>query len=232
MTALFERSRSKGSSGSALPMTLPQVNLLPPEVRAARGLRATKRWLALSLVLVLALCVGGYGLALVAASFADKELAEVQDETARLQAEQAQYSRVPQVLAALEQTRTARQVGMATDVQWKTYLDAITAVLPEKVSIDTFNVTVATPMTLPAGPSNPLQASGIGEVVFTGRTSTLPDTAAWVDALESVPGFASAWVTSVAVTSDDGGIYYNVSSSVVVTEAVLSHRFDDVVEGS
>ena len=226
MTTVMDRPRSKSSGGTALSGTLPQVNLLPPEVRAARGLRATKRWLVISLVITFAVCVGAYGLALVSGATAAAELATAQDETARLQAEQSKYAEVPQVLGALSQTQDARRVGMSTDVAWRSYVDAIQAVLPADVSLETYAVTVATPMAAPGLPTDPLQSPSIGQIQFTGRSSTVPDSAAWLDALNSIPGFADATVSSVAVAGDEGGDYYTTTSTVQVTDLAYSHRFD------
>ncbi|GAA3821568.1 PilN domain-containing protein [Cellulomonas soli] len=228
MSAVTTSQRRKGGAALTGTGALPQVNLLPPEVRAARGLRATKRWLGLGLVATLALCVAGYGAALISGGLADAELTDAQARTGVLQAEQTQYAEVPVVLNALNQATTARQLGMSTEVQWKPYIDAIAAVLPEGVSIDTFTVTGATPMAAAAAPTDPLQAAGMGSIQFTTRSSTIPDVAAWVDALDSVPGFASAWAGAATLTSDETGAYYTVSSAVVVTSDAFSLRFEQV----
>ncbi|MEZ0449650.1 fimbrial assembly protein [Cellulomonas sp. ICMP 17802] len=226
MTTLIERPRSRSGGGSALSGTLPQVNLLPPEVRAARGLRATKRWLVISLIVTVVACVGGFGLALISGASAAGELVDAQDATARLQAEEAKYAEVPQVLGALNEAERGRTLGMSTDVDWKKYIDALAAVLPANVSIDTMNVVQATPMTPAAPPADSLQGPSIGQIQYSARTSTIPDTAAWIDALNSVPGFADAWVSSTAITEDEHGIYYQVTGTVQVTDAAYTHRFD------
>ena len=80
--------------------------------------------------------------------------------------------------------------------------------------------TAATPTT------DPLQGPSIGQIQVTARTSVLPDTSAWIDAMNAVPGFADAWTSSIAITEDESGIYYNVTATVQVTDAAYSHRFD------
>lgn len=233
MSPVLERSRTKKpSAATALSGTLPQVNLLPPEVRAARGLRATKRWLAISLVVTLVVCIGAYGLALVSHSSAQSELTRAQDETVRLQQEQAKYAEVPQVLNALAQAQAARTIGMSTEIQWKSYVDAIAAVLPENVSIDTLTVVGGSPFAAAPAPADPLQGPSVGQIQFTVRASTVPDTAAWIDALNSVPGFSDAWFSAASVTEDDSGVFYNISSTVQVTTAAYSHRFDATKAGN
>ena len=226
MTTLLEKPRTRSNAGTALSGTLPQVNLLPPEVRAARGLRVTKRWLLISLVVTIGLCVGAFGMALISGATAAGELAEAQDETLRLENEAAKYAEVPQVLNALEQARSARSIGMSTEVQWRPYLDALTNVLPANVRIENISATGATPMVAPAPPTDPLQKPSVGQLAITAHSVTVPDTAAWVDSLNSIPGFGDAWVSSATVTEDDSGTYYTVSATVQLTDATYSHRFD------
>lgn len=226
MSTLLVKPRATRSGGTTLGATLPQVNLLPPEVRVARGLRTTKRWLGISLVLVVVACVGVYGMSLLSAASAAGELVEAQDETLRLQNEQAKYAEVPQVLGALERTEQGITFGMSTDVEWKPYVDAVAAVLPPNVSIDSLMLTFATPMTAAAPASDPLQTAGVGQIQFTVRSAQMPDTAAWVDALNSVPGFADSWVSSATVTEDEGGAYFTVAGTVQVLDTALSHKFD------
>ncbi|QHT55833.1 fimbrial assembly protein [Cellulomonas sp. H30R-01] len=231
-TVLEKKPRTKsGGGGTALSGTLPQVNLLPPEVRAARGLRATKRWLLISLIVTFALCAGGFGLALISGASAATELAEAQTETERLQLEQQKYAEVPQVLGALDQATTARSVGMSTEVEWKQYVDAITAVLPAGVYLDTFTVTGATPTVPAAAPTDPLQGPSVGQIQFTAYSRTVPDVAALIDSLASVPGFTDPWATSAELTEEDG-VFYNVIATVQFTDTAYAHRFDAVQEGS
>jgi len=226
MTTLAERTRPK-SGGAPFVPGQPQVNLLPPEIKASRGLKILKQWLALVVVIVIGLCAGGWVLAFLDKGKASDELTSAQDETARLQAEQQQYAEVPLVLGQLELTRQARELGMSTEVLWAGYYSAISAVLPAGASIDNLAVTQATPMTLPPAPASPLEAASIGQVQFAARSLTIPNTAAWVDALNSVPGFADAWVSSAAISEDaeSGTIYYTVSASAQVNADAYALRF-------
>src|SRR5689334_3196489 len=117
MTTLLERPKARSASATALSGLLPQVNLLPPEVYAARGLRKTKRMLLISVGGVVLACVAVWGVALVSATAAAGELVTAQEDTARLLAEQEQYKDVPVVLNQLADIQTALELGMSTDVQ-------------------------------------------------------------------------------------------------------------------
>jgi len=223
MSTVEQRSRFKSQSTGVAVM--PQVNLLPPEVRAARGLRVLKRWLLLVLALVVVLSAMGFAGSLLIKSAAEDDLAQAQTETSRLELEQQKYAEVPQVLNEVQAVTSARQLGMSTEVQWKSYLGAITAVLPSGVSIDSLAFTGATPMAPVAPTANPLNAPSVGQIQFTARSQSVPDTAALIDALDSIPGFADAFVSSTTVTSNTALTYYTVAATVQVTSAAYDHRF-------
>lgn len=227
MTAIVAPSRAKKGAQSTLG-GLPQVNLLPPEVRAARGLRNLKRWLGLALVLVLVLCIAAFALAKLSKAAADDELSSAKADAQRLQVEQQKYAEVPRVLNALQSATTARALGMSTDVAWASYYAAITAVLPTDVSIDSLAMSSSSSgSTGAAATPNPLQAPSVGQIQFTGRSTTLPNTAAWIDALDAIPGFADAWASSATIAqSANKTTYYSVTLTVQVTSAAYTHRFD------
>ncbi len=229
MTSLLDRPTKSKSTKAKAPQSiitgLPQVNLLPPEVRAARGLQSIKRWLVIALLAVLVLCALVWLLAQTIAANAQSDLETAQAETARLTQEQAKYAEVPRVQAQLAQAERARQIAGSTDVVWKPYIDAITAVLPEGASIDSFIVAGATPMEGAAAPANLLQAPSIGNLTFAARSVTVPDVAALMDALDSIPGFADSFVTAVTITETEGfGVYYKIDGSVQIQPSVLSGR--------
>jgi len=216
-------SRSSGSQG--LTGGLPQVNLLPPEIEEARGLRVVKRWLGISLVVVLVVIAGLYGWAVLAQQDAEGELALVQDETERLLQEQVRYAEVPVVLATLRNSEDALWLATSTEVLWAPYLRAIAASAPDDVSLDSLAYSGASPLEPPQGPMHPLQRPHVGTLTFTARSLTLPDTAAWVDALNAVPGFADAWFSDASVTEQEESVYYVVNASVQVTAEAWAQRF-------
>jgi len=211
---------------------LPQVNLLPPEVKAARGLARVKRWLGFVILLVLLVAAGPVLLATMAQRTADAELAVHQQETERLVSEQARYAEVPVVLAALDRARTAREVGMSTEIVWRPYLYAIAATAPEGVRIETLRYQGITPMMLAAAPADALAAWSVGTITFTAQSTTTFDTEAWLRSLVTVPGFADPWFSTATLTSvagDSGdAILYNVTATVQVNEQAFANRFPAV----
>jgi Tfp pilus assembly protein PilN len=230
MTTLADRPRTRG--GAAFVAGQPQVNLLPPEVRAARGLKTVKRLLVMALVLVVLLCAATWVFARNDKSTAAAGLTTAQDQTTQLKAQEKKYAEVPQVLGLLDSTTKARAIGTSTEVLWSPYYQAIAAVLPQNVSIDTLTVTGGTPMAAPPAAASPLQAPSVGQIQFTGRSKTLPDTAAWIDALDAIPGLGDAWVATAVIQGDTAtDVYYNITATVQVQSSAYAHRFDQTTTG-
>lgn len=223
----------------------PQVNLLPPEIRAARALQPVKRWVAITLVVTLVVVAGAFLLGTLERSNARSALETANEETEVLLAEQRQYAEVPIVVGALDKTIRAQQVTMATEVIWSDYLGAIEAVLPEDVSIDTLAVNVVAPSTQAA-----LETPALARITFTTRSLAPPDVAEWMRQIESVPGLADARVVSVDVQGDQSAVardeedaeddeaaddesrYYVASTTVLITTDALANRFSEVDEGA
>jgi hypothetical protein len=205
--------------------SLPQVNLLPPEIKAARNLSRIKAWLGVVLVMTLVIAAAGYGAASLDRNAAADELTIAQADGSRLTGQQAKYAEAPKVLGAVADATSARRLGMSAEVAWTGYLNAISATLPPNVSIDNFSVKGATPMAAAPAPATSLQAPSLYTITFTARSMTIPDAAAWADALDSIPGLADAWISSATVTAQGTTTYYQVAASVQVNDVALANRF-------
>lgn len=204
----------------------PQVNLLPPEIRSRRTLGRVKLRLGLALLLVLLLAA----LAFVAAMFdernAQEELQTQQLEVQRLTEEQAKYAEVPLIKGQIAQAEAARAYGMSTEVIWVDLLRAIQAVTPPGVSIESLTITAPSPILASVAPTDPLATGSIGSITFVGSSPTLPDVAAWLDGLDSVPGFSNAAFSTAEISDDEGVVSYETTSTVQFDESIFSHRFD------
>jgi type II secretory pathway pseudopilin PulG len=207
---------------------LPQVNLLPPEVRSARGLRVIQRWLVIALIVVAVICVGLVGWAMLNKSNAQDELEQAQQRTAELTAEVATYAEVPQVEASLDRAWSAQVLGMSSDVLWAERVGAIAALLPNDMKIESFDVVMPSVTDPTLTTENPLRPLPSGTVALVLRSTTIPDTATLMASLDAVPGFTSAWTDSLETAQDDadGAVFYRVKMSVLVTQDALSGRFD------
>jgi Tfp pilus assembly protein PilN len=134
----------------ATPVALPvptgfrvaRVNLLPPEIEDARRLRRTQGMLAGGLVAVVALLGAGYAYEVHDRHGAERELADVQAQTRRLQTEQAKYADVPKTVAAIDAAELARETAMADDVEWARTLTDFSLSLPARVRFTSLKLTV------------------------------------------------------------------------------------------
>lgn len=227
MTSLLERTAKPAAKGSVTnPNALAQVNLLPPGIRARRALGRTKRLLAFGLIAVLLVVVVAYVGALAQLGLANSRLSDAQAETAQLTQQQAKYAEVPQVLGELQRATEAQELGFSTDVEWTPYIFAVFAVMPADVKLTSFEMSGATPMLAPEVATDPLQAPSVSRLAFTAHSKTLPDTAAWIDGLNSVPGFGDAWVSEATIAEDDEkNVYYEITGTVQVNETAYSNRF-------
>ena len=207
---------------------IPRVNLLPPEIHEARRLKRTQAGLA-AVVAVVLLGIGGvYVLSQQRADAAQQDLTASQARTAALQAEQAEYAEVPRVLAQVESAELARETAMGTDVLWYRYLNDLALSYPAEVWLGNLTATVAGPgvAAVPVAGSNPLATPGIGTVTFAGQALDHPDVASWLDVLAGTPGLADPYFNNSQKSEVDGTEIVDFTSTVVVTEDALSHRYD------
>ena len=202
----------------------PQVDLLPPEVRAGRKLKAVQRLLVLAILGVVLVAAAGWVYSLLTLSDAKKEVATARGDTDRLNADQAKYAEVPQIQAELSTTQTALDQVTSSEVLWKGYLEALRAVTPPQVSYDTMQFAVSNSGGA-AVSANALQAPSLGQIVITGRSATVTDMSAWMDAIRTIPGLSDPWFTQASLTDDNGVAFYQVSGTVQITSAALAHRF-------
>jgi hypothetical protein len=203
----------------------PQVDLMPPEVRAGRRLRRTKRMLVFVIVGILAIAMVGYTGAELQARSASSDLEAVQQETARLTLAQSKFAEVPKILGEIGNAETARQQGTSTEILWKSYLDAMRAITPAGVAVDNLTVAAAEPMKPAPQASDPLAAPSMGSIQFTAKSLTTIGTSDWIDALDAVPGFADAWFSTERIDEEKGVTYYVVTASVQINSSTLANRF-------
>lgn len=228
MTALMDRATSLRTKKPVRPTVagLPQVNLLPPEVRAARTVSVVKRWLALSVLVVLVVIGAAFVFATFVRGQADERLADAEQYTTTLIAKEREYAEVPQVLGAIERTTRVRIAATGSEVVWRPYLDAVTAVMPADVRVVSFAATGLAPaQSVANAPASPLDQPSVGSLTFEAQSKTIPDVAAMLDALSTVPGLRDPWASALAVAEIDGTTYYTVSLTVQLSDTTLAQRF-------
>lgn len=215
-----ERSARRSAPASLVGAALPQVNLLPESVRAGQRLREVRGWFGLAVLVSVLLVAGGWFAGTLVVSDAQGGLTAEQDRTSALLADKARYAAVTPVMTDLDRADRASLVASGGEVLWADYLGAVTAVLPENVSLQTFSTQLAG---ADGGvtTADPLVTPGIAAITFTGTASAAPDIASLIDSLNSVTGFADARVSVVQRNDQE---LYDVTASVQVTADALSGR--------
>jgi hypothetical protein len=202
----------------------PRVDLLPPEVRAARRSKGTRSALGygvLATVVVSVLAVGG-GFALNVA--AQARLLVTQAQTTSILGQQQKFMDARTVQNEVATAKAAQQVGASTEIDWSTYLANIQAILPPTVTVKTVNVDSSSTMALYAQSSDPTQKPRVATVSFTAETPTLPDVTAWLRSLEQLPGFTDGVASTFAL--DQSTNVYTASVTMHVDQRAFAKRFE------
>ncbi|KFF58247.1 hypothetical protein JF66_19965 [Cryobacterium sp. MLB-32] len=200
----------------------PRMDLLPPEVRTLKKVKATRRGLTGVLLAVLVLVGAGIGASAWAAVQSQAELDAARVRTTDLLVSQSQYSEVQKVQAALDTTLAARQFGASTEIDWQAYLAEVRALVPSTVTIDTLSVDSASPLVPYEQATTPLQSPRVAtiRILFTSPDVTsMPE---WLQTMSTLPGYADSLPATIARA--DTGIY-TVDVVLHVNEGAFSGRF-------
>ena len=211
-------------------VTLPQVNLLPPEIEQERRFRRTQ--FALGAVVVASL--GVVAVLFLAASnqvsSAQGELADSQRQHTKLQAREAEYSQVPLVYAQVDAAKAQLELAMGKEIRWSFYLNDLSLKIPNSVWLTTMTVTPneaagLAPAAPVAGTAAGYLESGVGSVVFDGLAMKHNDVAAWLDSLAKQKGYTQPYFTEATKEKIGTRDVVRFRSQVTVTEDALSKRY-------
>ena len=214
---------AKSSSGRLVIGGAPRASLLPPEVAQsvkAKSMRRTLVGVVILSVLVVGAASGAAGLFVVTSQLA---LDGADQRTQALLAQQGEYAEVREISQTLELTKEARTLGTSTEINWKSYVASIQAILPAGTVVTNFSAETATPTTPFAQATAPLQGTRIGELTFTGNSASLPDVQVWLDALSGLKGFVDATPGSVTLVEESG--MYTVSITMHINSEAYTNRF-------
>jgi hypothetical protein len=204
-----------------------RVELLPGEIAAKAQAHATRRALVGVVFVAVAISAGGFAFATMIAGQSAAALAAEQDRTTALLREQAKFIEVSQVEDQLATATAAERVGASTEIDWRSYMETVQAKLPDGVEVVGFAADSATPLQPYAQSKVPLEGQRIATLVFTATGADLPRVEQWLDALETLQGFADATPGSVSVT-DDGS--YAATITMHINSDALSNRFAPAVD--
>jgi Tfp pilus assembly protein PilN len=205
--------------------TLPQVNLLPPEIGQARRFRQVQAGLGGA---VLASVVVAAVLLVMANGQVNKEqddLSANQAQATALQAKTAEFAEVPLVSAQVEAARAQLTQAMGQEIRWSYFLNDLSLSIPRHVWLDTMTVTTTAPAAAPV--AGQYAAVGIGSVTFGGEAYGHNDVAAWLNALAKQKGYTQPYFTDSTVEPLGNNDAVKFTSQVTLTDDALSRRYSD-----
>lgn len=228
MTSKKKKSTAAADNGGVPHQAmLPQVNLLPAEFVEKRELGALKRKIGTAFIGFFVVLVLSYVAVHVEKAAVDRRYDQALEETARLKAEEVKYAEVPRILSQITKIEAALRDGMYREILWRDYLGAIAATVPDDGIIQTLSVTAATPNDPEPQPIDELQGPGIGQLTFSVNLKTMPDTVAWINELNAIPGFTGArFAEARYLQSPDGDTTYEFTGTVRLLEDIYSLRFE------
>jgi hypothetical protein len=205
----------------------PRIDFLPPEVKASKEAKRTRRSMTALVLIVVAACAAGFVFSATLAGQAQGELSAAQERTQALIQEQGEYNEVRMITGQLAASANARLVGSANEIMWATYMARLVASLPAGATITKYSVEAPSFNEGVSIPDNPLRGASVATVRFV---ASFPSIAAAKNALknlESLDGYAGAWVTPIS--RDDDGTYL-ADFTLAVNTDVLERRFFEAVE--
>lgn len=191
----------------------PRANLLPQEVRAERQARAVRHALRLVFVAVVLVAICGIGAGYLVAQQSAVQLQGARARTTTLFAQQSKYGDITAARTRLTSTSVAMKSMSGAGIQWKAYLEDISATLPDGMSIVSVAIDSAAPGTVYASPTSPLQGSRVATLTFQVTGAQLGSVRSWLDALRGLPGYVDAEADSIT-TGPDGDLLANVTLHV------------------
>src|SRR5687768_896167 len=210
-------------------VTLPQVNLLPPEIEQERRFRRTQLGLGAGVVAALGVVAVLFLAANSQVSSAQGDLADSKRQTSQLEAKAAEYSQVPLVYSQVEAARAQLELAMGKEIRWSFYLNDLSLKIPNSVWLKTMTVTAndavaAAPAPAPGAATNYIE-SGIGSITFTGNGMKHNDVAAWLVSLSKQKGYTQPYFTDSTKQEIAEREVVSFTSQVTITEDALSKRY-------
>lgn len=209
------------------------ADLTPPELIASRRLRVVRRAIIAALILLLALFVLAYGVAVLQSHSAAKALASENGRTRTLQTETHKYRDVVQIRGTLKQVQTQVSTLMAADTGFSTLIEQLRKTLPPSMTISQVQLTLNAPGAAAAnsaatsGVLDPSAHAHIGSITLSGSGNRLDDLAVYVDRLAGVKGFTDI----VPTANQSTGTSTKYSVTLAFTDELLSHQYDPVKNG-
>ena len=213
--------------------SLPRVNLLPPEIAAARRLRRIQLGLGGAVLGAVGVVALLYVAASSSVSSAQTQVDAANSRHAALQAQTAQYAEVTAVYARAAAAQAMLSQAMGEEVRYSQFLNDLSLSVPDNVWVKnvTFTQTAAATTAAPGARVAALPPTGIGTVTFTGVAFKHDDVAVWLESLAGQKGYANPYFSSSTEALLGARKTVNFTSTVSLMPAAYSGRYTKPLGG-
>ncbi|MCU1545962.1 MAG: hypothetical protein JWP30_1062 [Homoserinimonas sp.] len=178
---------------------VPRIDFLPPEIKAKKEGRRTRRYLTAAVGCVAVLCLIAYVCATTLAADAQSDLADAQQRSQILLTQQGEFIEVRAIASEVATAGDALKVGSATEILWFPYLQQVHSTLPAGMAVTTFAVDSQSALEATPLPSTLLQGPRVATIGLTATSPGYAEIEVWLTNLRSLTGFADATVSSIAL---------------------------------
>jgi hypothetical protein len=208
------------------PLRTPAISadLLPMEVFVSRRTRRIGRYAGFALVVVTVLLALWYGMEVLRTASAEDERDATLDSVQALKRQQAKFDELVKTQVQAKAINSQLNALMSNDMLWAQLVGATIAVVPDDVDIDAMAASVPAAGVEASTTRNligPPSVKTIGTLTINGTGPSKDVIALYVDALDTVPGLANAFLTSAA--ENEAGFQFAVR--VDITSAALDNRY-------
>lgn len=220
MSLSFTRTRDDEQIVSPGLVTLPRVNLLPPEIAERVRLRRIQGGLGAGVLAAAGVVALLFVLAGNSVDAANEELTVAQAEQSRLQAESAKYADVTAVYAQAAAAQAMLTEAMGQEVRYSRFLSDLSLTVPENVWVKSLTFSqAAAPAAV--GVAEP----GIGTVTVNGVGFSHDDVAVWLESLAGQQGYVNPYFSTSTEALIGPRTVVNFESTATLTAEALSGEY-------
>ena len=221
MSLSFTKTRDDEQIVSPGLVTLPRVNLLPPEIAERVRLRRIQGGLGAGVLAAAGVVALLFVLAGNSVDAANEELTVAQAEQSRLQAESAKYADVTAVYAQAAAAQAMLTEAMGQEVRYSRFLSDLSLTVPENVWIKSLTFSQAAAPAAAVGVAEP----GIGTVTVSGVGFSHDDVAVWLESLAGQQGYVNPYFSSSTEALIGPRTVVNFESTATLTADALSGEY-------
>lgn len=215
------------------PLRTPTISadLLPMEVFVSRRTRRIGRYAGFALVVVTVLLALWYGLEILRTASAETDRDDTLSTVQNLKRQQSRYDELVKTQNQAKAINAQLASLMSNDMLWSQLTRSMVKVAPDDVSIAGISAAVPAAGVDGAQAKNiigPPTVKIIGTLTVNGLGPDKEVIALYVDALDTVPGLANAFLTSA--TQGDKGFEFSVR--VDITSGALDNRYKPAASAS